>query len=122
MRGWILAYEGTEPHNSPALGFRFPARPVFAPAFFRRQHPLTAKLISENLSVLIFGEHEHLEALTLPGDRVSVPGQGKIPNLTKLPELVEVFAGTLLLLESHPVGKILIRCPEYPTIGVHTLP
>jgi len=82
-------------------------------------HRFPAELFTKNLGVSLIGKHEHLKILALPRNGVSVSRQRKFPILTKSPELVIILANAVIFRERDPVGTIVIRRPEYPTIGVH---
>jgi hypothetical protein len=82
-------------------------------------HRFPAELFGENLSVLLIGEHEHLVVFMPPNNGVSMPRERKFPILAKSPKFVEVLAGAILFRERHPVGKIVVRRPEYSAIDAH---
>jgi hypothetical protein len=88
-------------------------------ASFAGMHRFPAKLFAEDFSVLLVGEHEHLVVFAPPSNGVSVPGKRKPPVSAKFPELMKVLARALVFRKSDPMWKIIVRCPEYPTIGAH---
>jgi hypothetical protein len=73
-------------------------------------HPFAAKFLTENFGVLLFGKHENLKVLPLPGHRVTVTRQGKFALMAKISELVIVLPHAFLLLkppreESFPLPR-----------------
>jgi hypothetical protein len=97
----------------------FPLGPVPALPSFPGMHRFAAELFAENRSVLLVGEHEHLVVLVLPRNGMPVPRERKLPVPTKLSKLIKVLASTIIFAKSDPVGKVIVRCPKYPTMNAH---
>ncbi len=79
---------------------------------------MSAKLLPEDFGVPLFGKHEHLMVLMLPGHRVPVPRERKFVLPTELPDFVKIRPDTLFFRKRDPKWKVFVSSTGYAPVRV----